>query len=98
MPLLIHIPMGKVWDKMPIFLLVTYGAARLRCEIKMKIIGYKWVVKLANENMENSSMSLESEIIKHIELLIGSIGVIIALFFGLFLLITRNQRAKANHF
>lgn len=56
------------------------------------------MVKLANENIENSSMGHESEIIKHIELLIGSIGVIIALFFGLFLLITRNQRAKANVF
>lgn len=43
-------------------------------------------------------MVFDSEVYKHIELLLGSIGVIIALFFGFFLIATRNKRSKANLF
>ncbi|MEP2057976.1 MAG: helix-turn-helix domain-containing protein [Maribacter litoralis] len=38
------------------------------------------------------------QLLKHIELLIGSIGVILSLFFGLFLFINRKQQPKANIF
>jgi len=41
---------------------------------------------------------MNPEIFKHIELLIGSVGFIIALFFGLFLLIVKQQRASAHVF
>lgn len=43
-------------------------------------------------------MGQNEEIFKHIELLVGSIGVILSLFFGVFLLITRKQQPKANIF
>jgi len=43
-------------------------------------------------------METNAQLFKHIELLIGSIGVILSLFFGLFLLITRKQQPKANIF
>ncbi|WP_299439532.1 helix-turn-helix domain-containing protein [uncultured Aquimarina sp.] len=41
---------------------------------------------------------MNPEIFKHIELLLGSVGFIIALFFGVFLLVTKEQRAIANVF
>ncbi|WP_299222619.1 response regulator transcription factor [uncultured Aquimarina sp.] len=41
---------------------------------------------------------MNPEVFKHIELLLGSIGFIIALFFGLFLIITKKERASANVF
>ncbi|WP_108804446.1 AraC family transcriptional regulator [Aquimarina sp. Aq107] len=41
---------------------------------------------------------MNPEVYKHIELLLGSVGFIIALFFGVFLIITREQRSKANVF
>ena len=43
-------------------------------------------------------MDFDTEVYKHIELLLGSIGFIIALFFCTFLLVTRKQRAEANLF
>ncbi len=43
-------------------------------------------------------MNPNPEIFKHIELMLGSIGFIIALFFGLFLFTTRNQRAVSTIF
>ncbi|MFT6796718.1 MAG: AraC-like DNA-binding protein [Maribacter sp.] len=43
-------------------------------------------------------MAQNDEIFKHIELFVGSIGVILSLFFGMFLLITRKQQPKANIF
>ncbi len=43
-------------------------------------------------------MGQNEEIFKHIELFVGSIGVILSLFFGLFLLISRRQQPKANIF
>ncbi len=43
-------------------------------------------------------MNTDAEIFKHIELLLGSIGFIIALFFGAFLIATHKQRDKANVF
>jgi len=43
-------------------------------------------------------MELSAEMLKHIELLVGSIGVIISLLFGIFLLVTRMERHKANFF
>lgn len=43
-------------------------------------------------------MAVNPEVIKHIELLIGSIGVILGLFFGTFLLIKKKQLHKANLF
>ncbi len=43
--------------------------------------------------MENNAL-----LFRHIELLIGSIGVILSLFFGLFLLNNRKQQPKANIF
>ncbi|WP_299242297.1 helix-turn-helix transcriptional regulator [uncultured Aquimarina sp.] len=41
---------------------------------------------------------MNPEVFKHIELLLGSVGFIIALFFGLFLIITKKERASANVF
>ncbi|WP_299253604.1 helix-turn-helix transcriptional regulator [uncultured Aquimarina sp.] len=41
---------------------------------------------------------MNPEIFKHIELLLGSVGFIIALFFGLFLIITKEQRTSGNVF
>ncbi|WP_452225004.1 helix-turn-helix domain-containing protein [Lacinutrix chionoecetis] len=43
-------------------------------------------------------MELNAELFKHIELLIGSMGVILALFFSMFLLSNRKQHPKANIF
>lgn len=43
-------------------------------------------------------MEQNQEIFKHIELFVGSIGVILSLFFGLFLMITRKQQPRANVF
>lgn len=43
-------------------------------------------------------MDANSEIFKHIELLFGSIGVILGLFFSLFLLVTRKNQPIANSF
>ncbi|SEK36633.1 AraC-type DNA-binding protein [Aquimarina amphilecti] len=43
-------------------------------------------------------LAMNPEIFKHIELLLGSVGFIIALFFGVFLIITKEQRSKANVF
>ncbi|WP_027391230.1 helix-turn-helix domain-containing protein [Aquimarina latercula] len=41
---------------------------------------------------------MNPEVYKHIELLLGSIGFIIALFFSAFLIITKEQRSSANIF
>ncbi|MDH7445657.1 helix-turn-helix domain-containing protein [Aquimarina sp. 2201CG14-23] len=41
---------------------------------------------------------MNPDIFKHIELLLGSIGFIIALFFGIFLMITKEKRVGANIF
>lgn len=43
-------------------------------------------------------MEVNADILKHIELLVGSIGVIISLLFGIFLLVTRTEQHKANFF
>jgi len=43
-------------------------------------------------------MEVSAEILKHIELLVGSIGVIISLLFGIFLLVSRTEQHKANFF
>ncbi|WP_299116835.1 AraC family transcriptional regulator [uncultured Winogradskyella sp.] len=43
-------------------------------------------------------MGVNADILKHIELLVGSIGVIISLLFGLFLLVSRTEQHKANFF
>ncbi|RMA58021.1 helix-turn-helix domain-containing protein [Ulvibacter antarcticus] len=43
-------------------------------------------------------MNLNPDILKHIELLVGSIGVILSLFFAIFLLSNRKQQPKANTF
>ncbi len=43
-------------------------------------------------------MEVNADILKHIELLVGSIGVSISLLFGIFLLVTRAERHKANFF
>lgn len=43
-------------------------------------------------------MEQNEEIFKHIELFVGSIGVILSFFFGMFLLIYRKQQPKANIF
>ena len=43
-------------------------------------------------------MEINAQLLKHLELLFGSIGVILSLFFSLFLLITRKQQPKANFF
>lgn len=41
---------------------------------------------------------MNTELIKHIELLIGGIGVILGVFFSVFLFITRKKQPKANLF
>lgn len=43
-------------------------------------------------------MEINAQLLRHLELLFGSIGVILSLFFSLFLLITRKQQPKANFF
>lgn len=43
-------------------------------------------------------METNAELFKHIELLIGSIGVMLSLFFSTFLIITRKNQPKANIF
>ncbi|MEW7292022.1 helix-turn-helix domain-containing protein [Aquimarina sp. 2304DJ70-9] len=43
-------------------------------------------------------MNLDPEVFKHIELLLGSIGFIMALFFASILIVTKEQRVKANMF
>lgn len=43
-------------------------------------------------------VEVNADILKHIELLIGSIGVIISLLFGIFLLVSRTEQHKANFF
>ena len=43
-------------------------------------------------------MEVRADILKHIELLVGSIGVSISLLFGIFLLVSRTERHKANFF
>ncbi|WP_299886982.1 AraC family transcriptional regulator [uncultured Lacinutrix sp.] len=43
-------------------------------------------------------MEVNADILKHIELLIGGIGVIISLLFGIFLLVTKTEQHKANFF
>ena len=41
---------------------------------------------------------MNPEIFKHIELLLGSVGLIIALFFGAFMIISKEQQKSANIF
>ncbi len=43
-------------------------------------------------------MNLDPEVFKHIELLLGSIGFIMAFFFASILIVTKEQRVKANVF
>lgn len=43
-------------------------------------------------------METNAQLLKHIELLIGSIGVMLSLFFATFLIITRRTQPKANAF
>ncbi len=43
-------------------------------------------------------MEVDADLLKHIELLVGSIGVMISLLFGIFLFVTRTGRHKANFF
>ncbi len=43
-------------------------------------------------------MNVDSEIYKHIELFVGSIGVILSLFFATYLFITRRNQPRANVF
>lgn len=43
-------------------------------------------------------MEIRADLLKHIELLVGSIGVIISLLFGIFLLVSRTEQHKANFF
>ena len=43
-------------------------------------------------------MEVHADILKHIELLVGSIGVIISLLFGVFLLFHKKEQHKANFF
>jgi len=43
-------------------------------------------------------MEVNADLLKHIELLVGSIGVIISLLFGIFLLVSRTEQHKANFF
>ncbi len=43
-------------------------------------------------------MEENADILKHVELLVGSIGVSISLLFGIFLLVTKTEQHKANFF
>ncbi len=43
-------------------------------------------------------MEINAQLLKHIELLIGSIGVMLSLFFATFLIITNQRQPKANIF